>query len=48
MSRRTIFISLTALAVAYAGIYYYQRFRRRKADESVTDLKDAEKIIDNL
>lgn len=48
MSRRTIFISLTALAVAYAGIYYYQRFKRKKADESVTDLNEAEKIIDNL
>jgi hypothetical protein len=48
MSRKTLYLTLTALAVAYAGIYYYQRFKRRKADESVTDLKKAEEIIENL
>ena len=48
MSRRTLYLTLTAVAVAYAGINYYQRFKRKKADESVTDLKEAEKIIENL
>ena len=48
MSRKTIYITLTALGLTYAAIYYYQRFKRKKADESVTDLKEAEKIIDNL
>lgn len=48
MNRKTIYLTLTALGLAYAAIYYYQRFKRKKADESVTNLKDAEKIIDNL
>jgi len=41
-------ITLASLAVVYAGIYFFQRYQRQKANERKATLKEADEIIDNL
>jgi preprotein translocase subunit YajC len=47
MKKGTI-VTILSLAVVYAGIYFYQRYQRQKANERKANLKEADEIIDNL
>ena len=38
---------LVVAAVFYGGVYIYQRYKRRKANESVVDYEEAIDMIDN-
>lgn len=48
MSKKNIFYWVLAAAAVYGGVYVYQRYKRRKADESVVSVTDANKIIDEI
>ena len=48
MNSKRIVYSVAIAAATYAAIYFYQRYKRAKADENVTDAKEAEEIINNL
>jgi len=39
---------LVAAAAIYGVVYVYQRYKRKKANESVVSAKDAIKVIDDL
>ena len=47
MKKNTL-ITIGILAAAYAGIYFYQRYQRRKANERKASYEDALKAIDDL
>jgi len=47
MKRKAI-ITAVSIAALYAGIFLYQRYRRRKANERSATLQDALEEIDNL
>lgn len=48
MSKKNIFYWVLAAAAVYGGVYAYQRYKRRKANESVVSVAEANKIIDQL
>lgn len=47
MKRNTI-IAILTIAAAYAGIYFYQRYKRGKANESKATEKEALDVIKDL
>ena len=47
MKKGTI-VTILSLAVVYAGIYFYQRYQRQKANERKANLKEADEIIESL
>lgn len=48
MKNKNLITTIAVIAAAYAAIYFYQRYRRMKADENVTPAKDADLIIKDL
>jgi len=48
MSKKNITYYLLAAVAIYGGIYFYQRYKRKKADESVVSANEAIKIIDEI
>lgn len=48
MNNKKLITTLAVIAAAYAAIYFYQRYRRMKADENITPARDADEIIKNL
>jgi hypothetical protein len=45
---KKVLSAIAVIAVLYGGIYVYQRYQRRKANERKASLKEAEDIIKNL
>ena len=48
MKNKNLITTIAFIAAAYAAIYFYQRYRRMKADENVTPARDADLIIKDL
>lgn len=48
MSNKNIVYLVLAAVAVYGGIYAYQRYKRKKADESVVPASEAIQIIDQL
>lgn len=48
MSNKNIVYLVLAAAAIYGGVYVYQRYKRKKADESVVSPDEAIKIIEDL
>jgi len=48
MSNKNIVYLVLAAAAIYGGVYVYQRYKRKKADESVVTPQEAIKVIDSL
>jgi hypothetical protein len=47
MTKKTTYL-LVGAAMVYGAIFFYQRFKRRKANESVVPYNEAIKKLDNL
>lgn len=48
MNQKNLVTIGVILGVAYVGIYFYQRYQRKKSDENPTSYEDALKVIDDL
>jgi hypothetical protein len=47
MTKKTTYL-LVGAAMVYGAIFFYQRFKRRKANESVVPYNEAIKKLDDL
>lgn len=48
MTKKNITYLILAAAAIYGGVYFYKRWKRQKANESVVSQAEADKIIDSL
>jgi predicted negative regulator of RcsB-dependent stress response len=47
-TNRIIWTGVLLMATAYAGIFFYQRYQRKKADEAVDSYEEAIKKLQSL